>query len=105
MTDKVDFGYERVAPEEKAARVRSVFDRVAPSYDLMNDLMSLGIHRVWKRYFVGTSGVKRGDRAEDLADELLLLLDRHLAEAEMGGLLVFVHGADYRTGGGGAACG
>jgi demethylmenaquinone methyltransferase / 2-methoxy-6-polyprenyl-1,4-benzoquinol methylase len=48
VTDKVDFGFERVAPEEKAGRVRSVFDRVAPSYDLMNDLMSLGLHRVWK---------------------------------------------------------
>ena len=44
-----------------------MFSSVARQYDLMNDLMSLGIHRVWKRYFVGTSGVKRGDRVLDLA--------------------------------------
>jgi demethylmenaquinone methyltransferase/2-methoxy-6-polyprenyl-1,4-benzoquinol methylase len=44
-----------------------VFSSVAGKYDLMNDLMSLGIHRVWKRYFVGTAQVKRGDRVLDLA--------------------------------------
>ena len=44
------FGYERVATGEKAQRVRTVFDSVAPNYDLMNDLMSLGAHRLWKRF-------------------------------------------------------
>ena len=67
MTDKVDFGYERVAPEEKAARVRSVFDRVAPSYDLMNDLMSLGLHRLWKRIAVAIARPRPGERILDLA--------------------------------------
>ncbi len=47
-----DFGFRRVDPAEKAGMVRAVFDSVAPRYDLMNDLMSLGIHRVWKRIFV-----------------------------------------------------
>lgn len=67
MSDKVDFGYERVAPGEKAARVRSVFDRVAPSYDLMNDLMSLGLHRVWKRIAVAIARPRPGERILDLA--------------------------------------
>ena len=56
MTDNpattVDFGFRRVDPAEKAGMVRAVFDRVAPRYDLMNDLMSLGVHRIWKRIFV-----------------------------------------------------
>lgn len=67
MTDKVDFGFERVAPEEKAARVRSVFDRVAPSYDLMNDLMSLGLHRVWKAIAVTIARPRAGERILDVA--------------------------------------
>jgi demethylmenaquinone methyltransferase/2-methoxy-6-polyprenyl-1,4-benzoquinol methylase len=67
VTDKVDFGYQRVAPEEKAARVRSVFDRVAPSYDLMNDLMSLGLHRLWKRIAVAIARPRPGERILDLA--------------------------------------
>ena len=67
MTDKVDFGYERVAPGEKALRVRSVFDRVAPSYDLMNDLMSLGLHRVWKAIAVAIARPRPGERILDLA--------------------------------------
>jgi demethylmenaquinone methyltransferase/2-methoxy-6-polyprenyl-1,4-benzoquinol methylase len=67
VTDKVDFGYERVAPEEKAARVRALFDRVAPSYDLMNDLMSLGLHRLWKRIAVAIVRPRPGERILDLA--------------------------------------
>ena len=67
MTDKVDFGFERVAPEEKAARVRAVFDRVAPSYDLMNDLMSLGLHRVWKAIAVAIARPRAGERILDVA--------------------------------------
>ena len=49
--DDIDFGFRRVAREEKKPLVRQVFDSVAPKYDIMNDLMSLGIHRVWKRIF------------------------------------------------------
>jgi demethylmenaquinone methyltransferase / 2-methoxy-6-polyprenyl-1,4-benzoquinol methylase len=55
MSDKpeqVDFGYRKVARGEKAGMVRAVFDSVAPRYDLMNDLMSLGVHRAWKHVFV-----------------------------------------------------
>jgi len=61
------FGYQRVPEEEKAQRVRNVFDSVANRYDLMNDLMSLGIHRLWKRLAVELAGVRRGHRVLDLA--------------------------------------
>jgi demethylmenaquinone methyltransferase/2-methoxy-6-polyprenyl-1,4-benzoquinol methylase len=69
-TDKTataDFGFREVARAEKEKLVGQVFSSVAQKYDLMNDLMSLGLHRVWKRYFVATSGVKQGDRVLDLA--------------------------------------
>ena len=61
------FGFEQVAPEEKARRVRGVFDSVAGKYDLMNDLMSAGLHRAWKRFTVETSGVREGARVLDVA--------------------------------------
>ena len=61
------FGYRDVPVAEKQKLVGEVFTSVARSYDRMNDLMSLGVHRIWKRYFVGTSGVKRGDAVLDLA--------------------------------------
>ena len=61
------FGYQEVAVQEKASLVREVFDSVADSYDLMNDLMSLGVHRLWKRDFVASSGVGLGDQVLDLA--------------------------------------
>ena len=61
------FGYQQVKTEEKAERVRSVFDSVANRYDLMNDLMSLGVHRLWKRVAVELAGVRRGQRVLDLA--------------------------------------
>lgn len=67
MTDKVDFGYEQVAADEKAPRVRSVFDRVAERYDLMNDLMSLGLHRVWKAVAVSIARPRPGERVLDIA--------------------------------------
>jgi demethylmenaquinone methyltransferase/2-methoxy-6-polyprenyl-1,4-benzoquinol methylase len=61
------FGFESVEEREKARRVRGVFDSVAPRYDLMNDLMSLGLHRAWKAYTVLVSGVRPGDRVLDIA--------------------------------------
>ena len=61
------FGYREVPVDEKQKLVGEVFSSVAGKYDLMNDLMSLGIHRVWKRYFVATAQVKKGDRVLDLA--------------------------------------
>jgi len=65
--DTADFGFRRVAREEKAGMVRAVFDSVAPRYDLMNDLMSLGVHRVWKRIFITTLDPRPRDRLLDLA--------------------------------------
>ena len=61
------FGYQQVPIEVKASHVRAVFDSVASRYDLMNDLMSLGIHRLWKRTTIELAGVRRGQRVLDLA--------------------------------------
>src|SRR5574340_243014 len=61
------FGFETVAEEEKAKRVAGVFDSVASKYDIMNDLMSVGLHRIWKRFAVGVSGVREGQRVLDVA--------------------------------------
>jgi len=69
VTDKTTthFGYQQVPEEEKARKVGGVFSSVAPSYDLMNDLMSLGLHRVWKRFTLDMSGVRAGMRVLDVA--------------------------------------
>jgi demethylmenaquinone methyltransferase/2-methoxy-6-polyprenyl-1,4-benzoquinol methylase len=64
---KTHFGFRDVDEADKARRVRGVFDSVAPKYDLMNDLMSLGLHRVWKAYAIGVANVRAGDRVLDLA--------------------------------------
>jgi demethylmenaquinone methyltransferase/2-methoxy-6-polyprenyl-1,4-benzoquinol methylase len=61
------FGYREVPAREKTALVREVFSSVARKYDLMNDLMSLGVHRLWKRDFVAHSDIQLGDRVLDLA--------------------------------------
>jgi demethylmenaquinone methyltransferase/2-methoxy-6-polyprenyl-1,4-benzoquinol methylase len=61
------FGYENVDERDKAQRVRGVFDKVAAKYDLMNDLMSLGLHRAWKAYAVALADVREGHRVLDLA--------------------------------------
>ncbi|HEY1992119.1 MAG TPA: bifunctional demethylmenaquinone methyltransferase/2-methoxy-6-polyprenyl-1,4-benzoquinol methylase UbiE [Gammaproteobacteria bacterium] len=62
-----DFGYQRVGIDEKAGRVRRVFESVADNYDLMNDLMSFGVHRLWKRFTLGQTGLKPGQWALDVA--------------------------------------
>ena len=62
-----DFGYERVRREDKARRVRGVFDSVADNYDLMNDLMSGGAHRLWKRFTLSITGLRPGQVALDVA--------------------------------------
>lgn len=67
MSSSTHFGYKRVSEEEKVRHVAGVFDSVVERYDLMNDLMSFGIHRLWKRYTVALSGVKTGHRVLDLA--------------------------------------
>ena len=61
------FGFETVDEQEKAQRVRGVFDSVASKYDVMNDLMSMGMHRAWKAYTVALAHVKAGDRVLDIA--------------------------------------
>ncbi len=65
--DTTHFGYQSVAPEEKAGLVREVFDSVATRYDIMNDLMSAGLHRLWKRFTVDQAALKSGDVVLDLA--------------------------------------
>jgi len=61
------FGYEQVRSEDKEDRVAGVFHSVADSYDVMNDLMSFGVHRLWKRYTIEMSGVRAGQRVLDIA--------------------------------------
>jgi demethylmenaquinone methyltransferase / 2-methoxy-6-polyprenyl-1,4-benzoquinol methylase len=67
MSDTTDFGFERVRPEDKTRRVRGVFESVAAKYDLMNDLMSAGLHRAWKRFAVAASGARPGNEVLDVA--------------------------------------
>ncbi len=61
------FGYQTVDERDKAQHVRGVFDSVAQRYDVMNDLLSLGMHRAWKAYTVGVANLKRGDKVLDIA--------------------------------------
>ena len=65
--DTTHFGYQTVPTGQKAERVRDVFDSVASRYDLMNDLMSAGLHRLWKRYTIARTGLRPGQRALDVA--------------------------------------
>ena len=67
MTDKVNFGEQRVTPEEKTRRVGGVFSSVARNYDVMNDLMSGGMHRLWKDRFVAKVKPRAGERILDMA--------------------------------------
>ncbi len=67
MTEKTDFGFQKVPESEKASRVRGVFDSVAERYDVMNDLMSLGLHRAWKAFAVEIARPRPGERLLDVA--------------------------------------
>ncbi|HZP64694.1 MAG TPA: bifunctional demethylmenaquinone methyltransferase/2-methoxy-6-polyprenyl-1,4-benzoquinol methylase UbiE [Rudaea sp.] len=100
MEDTTHFGYREVPTPEKAKLVGRVFTSVAARYDLMNDLMSLGIHRLWKRWFVETSGVRAGDAVLDLAggtgDIAALLLPRVGREGSV--VLGDINAAMLRTG-------
>jgi demethylmenaquinone methyltransferase/2-methoxy-6-polyprenyl-1,4-benzoquinol methylase len=81
MAGDTDFGFQRVGEGDKARRVAGVFESVAPRYDLMNDLMSLGLHRAWKAFAVAMSGVREGDRVLDVAGgsgDLALALARRV---------------------------
>lgn len=98
--DTTHFGFRDVPVAEKQKLVGEVFSSVAGNYDLMNDLMSLGIHRVWKRYFVATAQVRPGDRVLDLAggtgDIAALLKDRVGDDGEL--VLGDINGAMLRVG-------
>ncbi len=100
MSKQTHFGFREVPVEEKSRLVRSVFDSVAERYDLMNDLMSFGLHRVWKRYLVGTAGVRAGDRVLDLAggtgDIAALLRERVGDQGQV--TLADINGAMLRVG-------
>lgn len=63
----IDFGFAEVAVEDKVKKVKGVFDSVAGNYDIMNDVMSLGIHRFWKRHTIELSGIRPGNVVLDLA--------------------------------------
>ncbi|HEX2140333.1 MAG TPA: bifunctional demethylmenaquinone methyltransferase/2-methoxy-6-polyprenyl-1,4-benzoquinol methylase UbiE [Woeseiaceae bacterium] len=79
----VDFGFEKVAKNDKSRRVREVFDSVADRYDLMNDLMSGGLHRLWKRFTIEQAGVRPGHSVLDLAGgtgDLALAFARQVGE-------------------------
>lgn len=67
MTDTTHFGFQQVPEGEKSSKVRAVFKSVAPSYDLMNDLMSGGLHRLWKKFAVDLAAVKPGEKVLDVA--------------------------------------
>ncbi|MEO6368098.1 MAG: class I SAM-dependent methyltransferase, partial [Steroidobacteraceae bacterium] len=66
-SQETDFGFEQVAWTDKAQRVRGVFDSVANRYDVMNDLMSAGAHRLWKRFVLSCTNLRAGQRALDVA--------------------------------------
>ncbi len=67
MTQTTHFGFKTVSETEKAGKVADVFHSVAERYNLMNDLMSAGLHRIWKRFAIDVSGVKSGDKVLDIA--------------------------------------
>jgi demethylmenaquinone methyltransferase/2-methoxy-6-polyprenyl-1,4-benzoquinol methylase len=67
MSNATHFGFQQVPEEEKSAKVRAVFKSVAPSYDVMNDLMSGGMHRLWKKFAVDLANVRPGEKVLDVA--------------------------------------
>ena len=82
-----NFGYDKVSAREKTSRVNQVFNNVSKQYDLMNDLMSFGLHRLWKRYAVTCLDIKKGQTVLDLAcgsaDLSHLILDRLAGEVSL----------------------
>ena len=90
MSEKhtTDFGFEQVPVEEKVRRVGAVFDSVASKYDIMNDLMSFGVHRLWKRFTIELSGVRAGQRVLDLAGGTGDLSERFAAAVGTTGTVV-----------------
>ncbi len=87
-TDQTHFGFRKVPRAQKATLVKGVFDSVAHRYDLMNDLMSFGIHRLWKRFAVELAGVRAGQQVLDLASGTGDLADRFAGLVGPSGLVV-----------------
>lgn len=94
------FGFETVDEQTKAGRVRGVFDSVASKYDVMNDLMSMGLHRVWKAYTVAVARVREGDKVLDIAGGTGDLARAFARQVGAGGLVVHtdINEAMLRTG-------
>jgi demethylmenaquinone methyltransferase/2-methoxy-6-polyprenyl-1,4-benzoquinol methylase len=94
------FGFETVDESQKASRVRGVFDSVAPKYDVMNDLMSMGLHRLWKAYTVAVSGARAGQRVLDIAGGTGDLARAFARRVAPGGMVVHtdINEAMLRTG-------
>ena len=86
--EMTDFGYQRVAASDKARKVADVFDSVASKYDVMNDLMSLGVHRLWKRAAISLAGIRGGERVLDLAGGTGDLSSRLVPRVGASGLVV-----------------
>ncbi|MGY6277600.1 bifunctional demethylmenaquinone methyltransferase/2-methoxy-6-polyprenyl-1,4-benzoquinol methylase UbiE [Methylomonas sp. MgM2] len=98
--DTTHFGFKQVPKHQKVALVRGVFDSVANQYDLMNDLMSLGIHRIWKRIAVQLANVREGDRVLDLAGgtgDLTVLYEKRVGKTGQI-VLADINAAMLRTG-------
>ena len=87
MSD-TDFGFQKVDEAEKAKRVRGVFDSVADKYDLMNDLMSLGLHRAWKAYTIAVADIREGHAVLDIAGGTGDLARAFARKVGAGGLVV-----------------
>ena len=85
---RTQFGYDQVSAEEKTRRVRGVFDSVAGKYDVMNDVMSMGLHRLWKRFAVDRAGPRAGQRVLDLAGGTGDLAKLFAARVRPGGTVV-----------------
>jgi len=97
---KTHFGFETVDENEKAKRVAGVFTSVASKYDVMNDLMSAGLHRVWKRFAISVSGVRPGQRVLDVAGGSADLTRLFLREVQETGQVVLtdINNAMLRVG-------
>ncbi len=95
-----DFGYQQVPAHEKARRVAQVFDSVASRYDIMNDLMSAGLHRIWKRMLIERCGLRPGERVLDVAGgtgDISALLHKRVGHAGQV-VLTDINGGMLRTG-------
>ena len=100
MTDTVSFGYEDIAAEEKQARVGQVFSSVARRYDIMNDAMSGGLHRLWKDRFVARVKPRPGEMILDMAGgtgDIAFRLQKHGALAWLPPVRSIENGHDYRA--------